>query len=82
VSKPIKLNLENYSDNFFEVNHKNGFLPKDSPLAVLPKKYTELQVLIDEMPIKKDDGTDGFAVKKRWYRGCGKQSFKFKTPCK
>jgi indoleamine 2,3-dioxygenase len=59
VPKPIKLNLENYSDNFFEVNHKNGFLPKDSPLAVLPKKYTELQVLIDEMPIKKDDGTDG-----------------------
>ena len=59
MSKPIKLNLENYSDNFFEVNHKNGFLPKDSPLAVLPKKYTELQALIDEMPIKKDDGTDG-----------------------
>lgn len=59
MPKPIKLNLENYSDNFFEVNHKNGFLPKDSPLAVLPKKYTELQVLIDEMPIKKDDGTDG-----------------------
>ena len=53
------MNLENYSDNFFEVNHKNGFLPKNSPLAVLPKKYTELQVLIDEMPIKKDDGTDG-----------------------
>jgi indoleamine 2,3-dioxygenase len=59
VPKLIKLNLENYSDNFFEVNHKNGFLPKNSPLAVLPKKYTELQVLIDEMPIKKDDGTDG-----------------------
>ena len=62
MSKPIKLNLENYSDNFFEVNHKNGFLPKDSPLAVLPKKYTELQVLIDEMPIKKDDGTDGLKI--------------------
>ena len=59
MTKPIKLNLENYSDNFFEVNHKNGFLPKNSPLAVLPKKYNELQVLIDEMPIKKDDGTDG-----------------------
>ena len=59
MPKPIKLNLENYSDNFFEVNHKNGFLPKDSQLAVLQKKYTELQVLIDEMPIKKDDGTDG-----------------------
>ena len=53
------MNLENYSDNFFEVNHINGFLPKNSPLAVLPKKYNELQVLIDEMPIKKDDGTDG-----------------------
>ena len=64
MSKPIKLNLENYSDNFFEVNHKNGFLPKDSPLAVLPKKYIELQVLIDEMPIKKDDGTDGLLSKR------------------
>ena len=64
MSKPIKLNLENYSDNFFEVNHINGFLPKNSPLAVLPKKYTELQVLIDEMPIKKDDGTDGLLSKR------------------
>jgi indoleamine 2,3-dioxygenase len=53
------LNLENYSDNFFEVNHINGFLPKKSPLAVLPEKYIELQVLIDEMPIKKADGTQG-----------------------
>jgi indoleamine 2,3-dioxygenase len=53
------LNLENYSDNFFEVNHINGFLPKKSPLAVLPEKYNELQVLIDEMPIKKADGTQG-----------------------
>lgn len=59
MSKPIKLNLENYSDNFFEVNHINGFLPKKSPLAVLPEKYNELQVLIDEMPIKKADGTQG-----------------------
>jgi len=59
VPKPIKLNLENYSDNFFEVNHINGFLPKKSPLAVLPEKYNELQVLIDEMPIKKADGTQG-----------------------
>ena len=53
------MNLENYSDNFFEVNHINGFLPKKSPLAVLPEKYIELQVLIDEMPIKKADGTQG-----------------------
>jgi indoleamine 2,3-dioxygenase len=53
------LNLDRYSDNFFEVNHLNGFLPKKSPLAVLPERYNELQVLIDEMPIKKANGQDG-----------------------
>jgi len=53
------LNLDRYSDNFFEVNHLNGFLPKKSPLAVLPERYIELQVLIDEMPIKKANGQGG-----------------------
>ena len=53
------MNLARYSDNFFEVNHLNGFLPKKSPLAVLPERYNELQVLIDEMPIKKANGQDG-----------------------
>ena len=53
------MNLDRYSDNFFEVNHLNGFLPKKSPLAVLPERYNELQVLIDEMPIKKTNGQDG-----------------------
>tara|TARA_Y100001935_G_scaffold73533_1_gene61304 strand:+ start:3058 stop:4443 length:1386 start_codon:yes stop_codon:yes gene_type:complete len=53
------LNLDRYSDNFFEVNHLNGFLPKESPLAVLPERYNELQVLIDEMPIKKANGQGG-----------------------
>ena len=53
------MNLDRYSDNFFEVNHLNGFLPKKSPLAVLPERYNELQVLIDEMPIKKPNGQDG-----------------------
>jgi len=53
------LNLDRYSDNFFEVNHLNGFLPKKSPLAVLPDRYIELQVLIDEMPIKKANGQGG-----------------------
>ena len=53
------MNLDRYSDNFFEVNHLNGFLPKKSPLAVLPERYSELQVLIDEMPIKKANGQDG-----------------------
>ena len=53
------MNLDRYSDNFFEVNHLNGFLPKKSPLAVLPERYNQLQVLIDEMPIKKANGQDG-----------------------
>ena len=53
------MNLDRYSDNFFEVNHLNGFLPTKSPLAVLPERYSELQVLIDEMPIKKGNGQDG-----------------------
>ena len=53
------MNLDRYSDNFFEVNHLNGFLPKKSPLAVLPERYSELQVLIDEMPIKKANGQAG-----------------------
>ena len=53
------MNLDRYSDNFFEVNHLNGFLPKKSPLAFLPDRYSELQVLIDEMPIKKANGQGG-----------------------
>ena len=53
------MNWDRYSDNFFEVNHLNGFLPKKNPLAVLPKKYNELQVLVDEMPIKKANGQGG-----------------------
>ena len=53
------MNLDRYSDNFFEINHLNGFLPKKSPLAVLPERYNELQVLIDEMPIKKANGQGG-----------------------
>ena len=57
--KPNTLRLENYTDDFFEVNSINGFLPKKSPLLKLPERYDELQRLIDEMPIKKEDGSDG-----------------------
>ena len=58
------MKLENYTDNFFEVNSVNGFLPKKSPLSKLPERYDELQKLIDEMPIKKEDGTDGLLSRK------------------
>ena len=53
------MKLENYTDNFFEVNSVNGFLPKKSPLSKLPERYNEIQKLIDEMPIKKEDGSNG-----------------------
>ena len=53
------MNLNRYSDNFFEVNYINGFLPKKSPLSTLPVRYLELQNLIDNMPIKMANGTNG-----------------------
>ena len=53
------MNLDRYSDNFFQVNHINGFLPKKRPIAVLPKRYYDLQILIDDMPIKKANGENG-----------------------
>ena len=57
------MNLDHYSDNFFEVNHINGFLPKKNPVSVLPEKYSDLQTLIDNMPIKKFNGEDGLLSK-------------------
>ena len=62
--KPNTLRLENYTDDFFEVNSINGFLPKKSPLLKLPERYQDLQKLIDELPIKKKDGSDGLLSKK------------------
>tara|TARA_B100001027_G_scaffold140584_1_gene97757 strand:+ start:96 stop:1499 length:1404 start_codon:yes stop_codon:yes gene_type:complete len=62
--KPNTLRLANYTDDFFEVNPLNGFLPKKSPLLKLPERYDELQRLIDEMPIKKEDGNDGLLSSK------------------
>jgi len=29
---------QEYSDGFFNVGKKNGFLPKETPLETLPKK--------------------------------------------
>ena len=62
--KPNTLRLENYTDNFFEVNSINGFLPKNTPLLKLPERYDDLQKLIYEMPIKKEDGSDGLLSRK------------------
>ena len=66
------MKLENYTDNFFEVNSVSGFLPKKSPLSKLPERYNELQKLIDEMPIKKEDGSTGLLSRKGAIEECVK----------
>ena len=50
----------NYSDNFFEVGSKFGFLPKNHPLIKLPERYLGLQKLLDKMPVNLEDGSKGY----------------------
>ena len=51
--------LSSYTDGFFSVDPKHGFLPIAEPLAKLPETFSGLQSLIDEMPIVKEDGSPG-----------------------
>ena len=46
-----------YSDGFFNVNSINGFLPEKLPLEKLPVKYRPLQDILDNMPIKINNGS-------------------------
>ena len=48
-----------FSDGFFSIDPTNGFLPISEPLAVLPERYSEIQILLDNMPIRKPDGNPG-----------------------
>ena len=41
-----------YKDGFFNVSKKNGFLPEQNPLEVLPATYLSLQNILDNMPVK------------------------------
>ena len=52
-----------YTDGFFDVGEKFGFLPKKEPLLKLPSQFKELQKIIESMPIFKDDGTPGLLSK-------------------
>ena len=38
-----------------DVNEKNGFLPIKEPMRYLPELYKSLQILIDDLPILKDE---------------------------
>ena len=42
---------KNYSDGFFNVGNKNGFLPSIPPLEFLPDRYSILQNILDKMPV-------------------------------
>jgi indoleamine 2,3-dioxygenase len=53
-----------YSDNFFHISPKNGFLPIVDPLPFLPPKYQVLQDILDEMPVYKKDGSPGLLATK------------------
>ena len=44
-----------YSDGFFNVNYKNGFLPEINPLETLPTLYQPLQKVLDNMPVRIND---------------------------
>jgi indoleamine 2,3-dioxygenase len=55
--------MKTYTDGFFSIDPKNGFLPVQEPLLKLPKNYALLQKLIDEMPIKKINGKKGLLSK-------------------
>lgn len=56
----MRVTSRNYSDGFFSVDSTNGFLPVEAPLPRLPEKYGKLQSLLDNMPVKKRDGSDGY----------------------
>lgn len=45
-----KVETNKYTDGFFDISSKSGFLPIEDPLESLPYPFTELQRLIDDLP--------------------------------
>jgi indoleamine 2,3-dioxygenase len=41
----------NYSDGFFNINSRNGFLPFKNPLSSLPIEFSDLQSITDKLPL-------------------------------
>jgi indoleamine 2,3-dioxygenase len=48
-----------YSDGFFHINSKNGFLPICDPLKTLPNKYYHLQELINTLHVFQENNIKG-----------------------
>ncbi len=53
-----------YTDGFFNVSAKNGFLPVKAPLRQLPERYSVLQQLIDQLPVEISPGHGGLLAEK------------------
>jgi indoleamine 2,3-dioxygenase len=52
-----------YADGFFNVSGDNGFLPIKEPLSKLPDKYNELQKVIDNLHVMKNEEEKGILGK-------------------
>lgn len=52
-------NAPNAPRSVFMVNRRTGFLPLQDPVWQLPKRYSELDSILNRMPLTKDDGTPG-----------------------
>lgn len=50
----------------FLVNPDTGFLPRKDPVAVLPSEFTPLEILLQNMPVKKVDGTPGLLAQNKF----------------
>ena len=52
--------LSNYSDGFFDVSAEHGFLPTKAPMVKLPSTYSDLQNVLDAMPVVLNEKEFGF----------------------
>jgi indoleamine 2,3-dioxygenase len=48
-----------YAHDQFWVGPDNGFLPREDPLAELPKEYEAMESLLDRMRLQRTDGSRG-----------------------
>ena len=62
-----------FTDGFFSIDPKHGFLPIQEPLLRLPSPYKALQAIIDEMPIRKANGEAGLLAKENQFEEAVKQ---------
>ena len=62
-----------FTDGFFSVDPKHGFLPIQEPLLRLPSPYEALQAIIDEMPIRKANGEAGLLAHENQFEEAVKQ---------